>query len=88
MSVYTQLIVSIDDPWWQERVRDFAAKQMYVYEQNLGWIFWVSDSYLEQLRGASLCLVVCAPIGPYAVAIVGHTHSVNNTCGVDCSDAV
>jgi len=28
------------DKWWTEHINSFAAKQMYVAERELGWIFW------------------------------------------------
>eukprot|EP00607_Mallomonas_marina_P009957 CAMPEP_0182420846 /NCGR_PEP_ID=MMETSP1167-20130531/5926_1 /TAXON_ID=2988 /ORGANISM="Mallomonas Sp, Strain CCMP3275" /LENGTH=496 /DNA_ID=CAMNT_0024597343 /DNA_START=60 /DNA_END=1551 /DNA_ORIENTATION=+ len=30
----------LESQWWKENVRDFALRQMEVYESGLGWVFW------------------------------------------------
>jgi len=30
----------VGDPWWQDRYRNFAYKQMAMAERELGWFFW------------------------------------------------
>jgi len=34
------LKIRAGDPWWTAHVNSFAAKQMYVFERELGWYFW------------------------------------------------
>eukprot|EP01063_Lacrimia_lanifica_P032305 TRINITY_DN54_c1_g2_i1.p1 TRINITY_DN54_c1_g2~~TRINITY_DN54_c1_g2_i1.p1 ORF type:complete len:637 (+),score=265.34 TRINITY_DN54_c1_g2_i1:93-2003(+) len=30
----------VDSPWWQEHYNNFANRQIYTFERQLGWTFW------------------------------------------------